>query len=215
MSFARFLAQASVPVIAILRGLPPPDAAGVGRALIEAGIRIIEVPLNSPDPLSSIALLRREFGADALIGAGTVLGAADVEAVAKAGGQLIVSPNCDGAVIRSAVELGLESLPGFQSATEALGALAAGADRLKLFPANSFARTHIKAIGEVLPPGIDIWAVGGAGAHDLSQWLAAGARGIGVGGALYKAGDSSELVARRAHALACAGDRVGGRLRDS
>lgn len=204
MSVSQYLAQGAAPVIAILRGLPPADAVSVGRALIEAGIRMIEVPLNSPEPLLSISRLRHAFGTDALIGAGTVLSASAVDAVEKAGGQLIVSPNTDANVIRRAMELGLEAIPGFQSATEALCAVSAGATRLKLFPANSFPRTHIKAIRDVLPVNIEIWVVGGTGAHDLADWLTRGARGIGVGGSLYRPYDSSDIIATRAQALVTA-----------
>lgn len=204
MSLDEILEGGAVPVVAILRGLPPADAIGVGRALLEAGIRIIEVPLNSPSPLASIERLRGEFGTNALIGAGTVASVAEVDAVAAAGGSLIVSPHTDAAVIRRAVSLGLECLPGFMSPTEAFTALAAGARRLKLFPAKSLGVPHLTALRDVLPRHIEVWPVGGTGAHDIAQWLRAGARGIGVGGSLYNAGDGADRVRGRAQALRAA-----------
>ena len=201
MRMSGLLSEGVAPIIAILRGLTPAGAVAIGTALIDAGIRMIEVPLNSPEPLSSIARLHDRFGRDALIGAGTVLTAEAVDAVAAAGGRLIVSPNVDPAVIARSVELGLEPLPGFLSATEAFGAIRAGASRLKLFPAGSVNRSHAKAIREILPGNVEIWAVGGTGAHDLAQWLDSGVRGIGVGGSLYKPGDSAETVGQRAATL--------------
>jgi 2-dehydro-3-deoxyphosphogalactonate aldolase len=195
------LQAGTVPVVAILRGLPPSDAIRIGRALVDAGIRIIEVPLNSPSPLVSIEKLSRELAADALIGAGTVVSVSEVEAVAAAGGRLIVSPHADATVIRRAVSLGLECLPGFMSATEAFTAIAAGARRLKLFPAKGAGVAHLQALRDVLPRHVEVWPVGGTGAHDLAQWLRAGARGIGVGGSLYSAGDGAERVAERAREL--------------
>lgn len=177
------------------------EALAVGGALLDAGISLIEVPLNSPEPLDSIAQMQRAFGADALIGAGTVLSAQQVAEVAAAGGQLIVSPNVNVEVITTARALGLESLPGFLTATEAFVAVAAGAAHLKLFPASSMGLGHLQAIREVLPRAIEVWAVGGAGVHDLSRWLHQGARGIGVGSSLYKSGDAAAVVGQRARAL--------------
>jgi 2-dehydro-3-deoxyphosphogalactonate aldolase len=211
MVMAEFLEAGTAPVVAILRGLPPADALVVGRALIDAGIRLLEVPLNSPEPFVSIGRLNGEFGAEALIGAGTVLNPEDVERVADAGGRLIVSPNTDVRVIRRTVQLGLESFPGFMSPSEAFAAVEAGARRLKLFPANALGTGHLKAVREVLPGEVEMWAVGGTGAHDLAQWLAAGARGIGVGGSLYKAGDGPDVVQERARILYAAWKKhVGG-----
>jgi 2-dehydro-3-deoxyphosphogalactonate aldolase len=201
LSLSSHLSKGAAPVIAILRGILPADALAVGEALLDSGISVIEVPLNSPEPLASIAQLQREFGADALIGAGTVLSAQQVAEVAAAGGQLIVSPNVNIEVIARARALGLESLPGFLTATEAFTAAAAGAAHLKLFPASSMGLGHLKAIREVLPRSIEVWAVGGAGAHDLSRWLHQGARGIGVGSSLYKPGDTAAVVGPRARAL--------------
>jgi 2-dehydro-3-deoxyphosphogalactonate aldolase len=204
MSLSAYLKHGTPPIIAILRGMPPNDAVGIGRALIDAGIRLIEVPLNSPQPLESIARLHAEFSAEALIGAGTVLGTDAVNQVATAGGKLVLSPITDGVVITRALELGLEPVPGFMSATEALAAVNAGARHLKLFPAHSLGAGHIRSVREILPVGIDIWAVGGTSARDLSTWLERGACGIGVGGSLYKPGDSAAVVAQRARELVAA-----------
>jgi 2-dehydro-3-deoxyphosphogalactonate aldolase len=201
MELSTHLSQGAAPIIAILRGVTPAEAPAIGRALIDAGITIIEVPLNSPDPLTSIAQLQREFGAHALIGAGTVLSAQQVDAIADIGARLIVSPNVNPEVIARTAALGLESLPGFLTATEAFAAIAAGAVHLKLFPAPSLGHGHIKAIRDVLPRGIEIWAVGGMGDHNLPDWFQLGARGIGVGGSLYKPGDTAGMVGHRAKTL--------------
>ena len=204
MRIDELLRHGAVPVVAILRGLPPADAVEIGRALVEEGIRIIEVPLNSPSPLESIGKLCGALGKEALIGAGTVLSAAQVESVASAGGRLIVSPHTDAAVIRQAVSLGLECMPGFMSATEAFTAIAAGARRLKLFPATGLGIGHLKALREVLGREIEVWPVGGTGAHDMAQWLRAGAAGIGVGSALYRPNDSAAQVRERTRELRAA-----------
>jgi len=201
MNLTDRLKQGVVPLVAILRGLRPVEALDIGRALVEAGIRLIEVPLNSPEPLISIARLHAEFASEALIGAGTVLTASAVEAVAQAGGRLIVAPNTEPPVITRAHELGLDCLPGFLSATEALCATRCGATSLKLFPASVVGTGYLKAIREVLPGNVEIWAVGGVGPQELPPWLAAGARGVGVGGSLYRPGDSAAAVAVRAAAL--------------
>jgi 2-dehydro-3-deoxyphosphogalactonate aldolase len=208
MRIDELLRDGAVPVVAILRGLPPDDALAVGRALVDEGIRIIEVPLNSPSPLESIGRLAGALGRDALIGAGTVLCATDVENVARAGGQLIVSPHTDAALIRHTLSLGLECMPGFMSASEAFTAIAAGARRLKLFPAAGLGVGHLKALREVLGRQIQVWPVGGTGVHDLGQWLRAGAAGIGVGSALYRGGDRADVVRERAKALRAAWSEV-------
>lgn len=194
----------TVPVIAILRGLRPVDALGIGEALLSAGVRVMEVPLNSPEPLLSIESLAGAFGARALIGAGTVLHRAEVDDVATAGGRLVVCPHADAGIIERAVGAGLDCLPGFMSPTEAFTALGAGAVHLKLFPAVTLGRGYLKALREVLPRHARVWAVGGTGAHDLVGWLGVGAAGIGVGGALYKAGDTPQQVLERASALRAA-----------
>lgn len=202
------LESGELPVIAILRGLRPAEAVSIGEALLAGGIRIMEVPLNSPEPLASIERLAGELGARALIGAGTVLSAAQVASVASAGGRLVVSPHTDSDVIARAVALGLDCLPGCLSATEAFTAIAAGATDLKMFPAATLGQGHLKALREVLPRQTRVWAVGGTGAHDLTAWLAAGACGIGVGGALYGAGDGPQEVLQRAVALRTAWSRA-------
>jgi 2-dehydro-3-deoxyphosphogalactonate aldolase len=189
------------PLVAILRGVRPDEVLGIATVLENAGIGAIEVPLNSPDPLESIARLCREFGDRCLCGAGTVLSVAEVEAVRAAGGRLIVTPNTDPAVIERAVALNLTVIPGFATATEALRAIQAGARALKLFPAATYGPGHLKAIRDVLPKSVRVLAVGGVGAANLAPWIEAGAAGIGVGGELYRAGDSPEDVGRRAHGL--------------
>ena len=201
VSIATPLARAAAPVVTILRGVPPQQVLAIGGALFEAGIRIIEVPLNGTEPLKCIALLREALKGDVLIGAGTVLRSSEVNAAADAGAQLIVSPNTDASVIARTLELGLESMPGFQTATEAFTALAAGARRLKLFPAAPLGVAHLKALREVLPHDAELWPVGGTGVHDFAQWLSAGAAGIGAGSSLFRPGDSPAEVNRRALAL--------------
>ena len=187
----------SLPLIAILRGITPPEAPAIGAALVEAGITTIEVPLNSPDPLESIAALATRLGASATVGAGTVLRVSEVEAVAAAGGQIIVSPNCNTEVIRRSKALGLQSWPGVFTPTEAFAALEAGADGLKLFPGAMAGASGLAAMRAVLPPGTKVYAVGGAGPENFGDWMKASADGFGIGSALYKPGlDAAEVGAR-------------------
>ncbi len=201
MAIGQLIEAGAAPVVAILRGVTPEQVLQIGRGLLEGGIRVMEVPLNSPRPLESIERLCGELGARALVGAGTVMSAAQVDDAAAAGARLIVAPHTDPAVIRRAVALGLECLPGFMSPSEAFAALAAGARHLKLFPAASLGPGYLKALREVLPRTSGVWAVGGTGAHDLASWLEAGAAGIGVGGSLYRAGDTASVVRDRARVL--------------
>lgn len=194
------------PLIAILRGIAPPEAVPVARAVHAAGIGVIEVPLNSPSALDSIAAIAEALGRDAQVGAGTVLTAHEAERVAEAGGRIVVSPNCDASVIRRTRELGMESWPGVFTPTEAFAALGAGATGLKLFPASMAGPEGLAAMRAVLPPGARVYAVGGAGPASFAEWLAAGADGFGIGSALYKPGLSAEEAGARARRIAAAYD---------
>ncbi|MGA0604769.1 2-dehydro-3-deoxy-6-phosphogalactonate aldolase [Phenylobacterium sp. VNQ135] len=191
-------ALAEAPVVAIVRGIRPEEAAEHAQALFEAGVRGMEVPLNSPDPLTSIRKLAEGFGDRMCIGAGTVLTAERVEAVAEAGGRIIVSPNTSAEVIRRAVELGLDPAPGFATASEAFQAIEAGARHLKLFPAATYGPGHVKQLKAVLPPEAVVWAVGGVGPDSMAEWWAAGCRAFGLGGELYRAGQSPDETAEKA-----------------
>lgn len=191
-------------IVAILRGLRPEEALGVGQALVDAGIRLIEVPLNSPDPFASIAEMQRAFGDRAMIGAGTVLDIASVEKLAATGARLMVTPNTDPEVIAAGVAHGLEVVPGFLTPSEAFAAIRAGARRLKLFPASVQGPGFLRALIEVLPKDIGVWAVGGVTPGNANEWLAAGAEGVAVATALYQAGLTPAEVAPRAAALVSA-----------
>lgn len=186
-----------LPLIAILRGLTPDEAPAIGHALVHGGFGLLEVPLNSPRPLDSIALLAASHSA-ALVGAGTVLTAAQVRDVFAAGGQLVVSPNFNADVVHEAVKLGLVCLPGIATPTEAFAALAAGAHGLKLFPAELASPAVLKAMLAVLPAGTRMLPVGGITPRNMAEWRTAGAQGCGIGSALYKPGKSAVAVQRDA-----------------
>lgn len=188
----------TLPLIAILRGVTPAEAPAIAQTLITAGITTIEVPLNSPDPLDSIAAMARVAGDRATVGAGTVLTPEDVDHVADAGGQIIVSPNANADVITRTKARGLQSWPGIFTPTEAFAALDAGADGLKLFPGTMAGPAGLAALRAVLPAGTRVYAVGGAGADNFGDWIAASADGFGIGSALYKPGLSVDDVHTRA-----------------
>jgi len=195
---------AKMPVVAILRGVKPEQVVAVGESLLSAGIGIIEVPLNSPEPLASIKNLADALGDRCVIGAGTVLTEADAEGVAAAGGQIAVSPNTNPAVIARSLALGMVPMPGWATVTEALVAYQAGARYLKLFPAATYGPEHIKGANAVLPTDCTVLAVGGVGAGSARAWLRAGVAGFGIGSELYRPGDSAEQVYQRAVAVVAA-----------
>lgn len=199
-------ALAACPLVAILRGLKPEEALEIGAALVGAGFTLIEVPLNSPQPLVSIRILADAFGDRALIGAGTVLTPGDVDAVKAAGGELIVMPHADVAVIRAAKAAGLVCTPGVATPTEAFAARAAGADALKLFPAEGIPPSIVKAWRAVLTD-IPLLPVGGIDTTNMAAYRAAGADGFGIGSALFKPGKALEAIAADAHGLVRAAGR--------
>lgn len=202
MSVAEFdRAFASCPLVAILRGVTPAEAPHIGGVLADAGFSLIEVPLNSPDALSSIAILAAAIGDRAMVGAGTVLTPAEVGAVAVAGGQFIVSPNTDAAVIEATLAADMASLPGYFTTSEAFAALASGASALKLFPADGSSPAMLKAQRAVLPPSTKILAVGGISPTNMPPWREAGADGFGLGSNLYEPGKPAKAVAADAQAL--------------
>lgn len=204
MTMDELLADGAPPIAAILRGIRPDEALDVAAALVEAGIRILEVPFNSPDPLASIGAMQKAFGDRAIIGGGTVLSVEAVEQLHGAGGRIMVTPNTNPAVIARGAELGLDLLPGFMTPSEAFAAIAAGARRIKLFPAARLGPAYVKAVKDVLPRHVGVWAVGGTGADTIGEWLAGGCEGIGVGGALYRPGDDAALVGTRGRELVAA-----------
>lgn len=197
-------ALAATPLIAILRGIQVHEAVAVVAALLAHGMRVVEVPLNSPQALRSVQTLVGHFGDDIVCGAGTVVDAAAVDGVAAAGGQIVVSPNTDLAVIARAIELGLLAMPGAATPTEAYAALRAGARHLKMFPADQLGPATLKAWKSVLPADVAVYPVGGVTAENLADFLAAGAAGAGIGSALYKPGMSAADVAARARSFAAA-----------
>lgn len=195
---------ADLPLVAILRGLVPGEAVAVGTALVEAGFRCLEVPLNSPEPFESIRLLATALGDRALVGAGTVLDTASVDRVAQAGGRIVISPNCNVDVIRATKALGLASLPAFFTPSEAFAAIDAGADALKLFPAEIAGPVGLKAMRAVLPRDMAVLPVGGVDAAQFAAWRAAGASGFGIGSSLFAPGRAAAEVGARAKAMVAA-----------
>ena len=193
-------------IIAILRGVTPPEVCDHTAALIDAGITTIEVPLNSPDPWDSIGALLDRFGDRAKIGAGTVLLPDQVDRLATMGAHLVVSPNADPAVIAATAAAGMESWPGVMTPTECFAAIHAGATGLKLFPASLIGPAGLAAIRAVLPPDLPVYAVGGAGASNFAEWRRAGAEGFGIGTALYRPGQSVTQTATAAAEITAAYD---------
>lgn len=189
-----------VPLVAIIRGVTPDEAEAIGDAIREGGIRIVEVPLNSPDPLASIERLARHLGDEMLVGAGTVLDPADVGRVRDAGGRIIVSPDSNPQVVSAAAEAGLISSPGYFTPSEAFSALRAGAHALKLFPAEAASPTVLKAQLAVIPKDVPVLVVGGVQPDNMRSWIDAGARGFGLGGGLYKPGQSPAETRDRSRA---------------
>lgn len=194
-------AFAALPLVAILRGIRPDEAEAVGDELVEAGFRLIEVPMNSPEPLESVRRLAGRLGDRAVVGAGTVLSPDMVDAVRDAGGRVVISPNADVRVIARTAEHGLASLPGVATPSEAFAALGAGATALKLFPAEGASPAVLKAMRAVLPPGVRVLPVGGIAPDNMGPWTAAGAAGFGLGSALYKPGATAAQVGAAARAF--------------
>jgi 2-dehydro-3-deoxyphosphogalactonate aldolase len=196
MNFEEALAESGV--VAIIRGVKPAEILAVGEALHQAGVRVVEVPLNSPDPYDSIDRLATAFKGRFVVGGGTILTEAEADAVVAAGGRLMVSPNTNPHVIRRAAAMGMIPFPGFATASEAFAAIEAGARHLKLFPAATYGPGHLKALKAVLPKDVKIAPVGGVGAPDMAAWARAGAALFGIGGELYKPGMAPEEIHRRA-----------------
>jgi 2-dehydro-3-deoxyphosphogalactonate aldolase len=195
------------PLVAILRGVRPDEVVAIASELDRHGLTIVEVPLNSPDPLASIRLLAQAFGERLLIGAGTAMTEADAVAVAEAGGKLIVTPHADARVVRAAKRLGLLAVPGFFTPAEGFAMLEAGADALKLFPAEAANPAMLRAMRAVFPAQTMVFPVGGIDATNMTAWMAAGAAGFGIGSAIYKAGDTPQTVGQKAAALMAARGR--------
>jgi len=195
---------AECPLVGIVRGVTPDEAEAIAQALYDAGMRIIEVPLNSPEPFESIRIIAERFGDRVLVGAGTVLDPADVLRVAQAGGRLVVSPNTNTAVIEATVADGLVSSPGYFTPSEAFEAIRAGAHAIKLFPAEAASPAVVKSQRAVLPKNVPLIVVGGVTPESIPGWMAAGADGFGLGGGLYKSGQDSQSTLEKARAFVAA-----------
>ena len=203
--FRRYFAEC--PLVGIVRGVRPHEADAIAQALYDGGIRIIEVPLNSPEPFESIRIIAERFGDRTLVGAGTVLDPADVAKVAVAGGRLVVSPNTNVAVIEATITSGMVSSPGYFTPSEAFTAIGAGAHVIKLFPAEAASPAVVRSQKAVLPKGVPLVVVGGVTPESLPDWVAAGADGFGLGGALYKAGQDAQVTLEKARAFVAAARR--------
>lgn len=190
-----------IPVVAIIRGVQPNEAVEIGTAIMEAGVGIIEVPLNSPSPFESIKNLSYALGDKCVIGCGTLINIDDAQRVADAGGKVAVTPNTSPSIIKTCIELGMEPMPGWATPTEAFTAYQAGAKYLKLFPAASYGAGHVKAARAVLPNDAKVLAVGGVGAHNAEEWLNAGIDGFGIGSEIYQAGRSASEVYQRTNEI--------------
>ena len=197
-------AMNELPLVAIIRGVTPGEVVDIGEALFAEGVRLVEVPLNSPEPLESIRRLAQAFVGRMVCGGGTLLTIKDCEDVAGAGGQIAVSPNADPSVIARSMALGMTPMPGFATTSEAFTALHAGARILKLFPASTYGPGHLKQLKAVLPPEAVVAPVGGVGPEQMADWWAAGARAFGIGGEIYRPGDTPGVVRDKARALAAA-----------
>ena len=192
---------AAMPLVAVLRHIQPHEAIDIGTALVDSGFVCLEVPMNSPEPIESIRLLAEQFGERALVGAGTVIEVGQVQAIADAGGKIIIMPHTDVAVIQKAKSLGLCCVPGVSTPSEAYAALHAGADGLKLFPAEGHPPAVLKAMRAILPKGVPVIPTGGISPEKMADYSKAGASGFGLGSALYRAGDTAEVVRQRAVAF--------------
>ncbi len=199
----------TLPLVAILRGITPGEALAIGEKIVAAGFKVLEVPLNSPEPFESIKLMAGAFGKDAIVGAGTVLKVEDVDRLSEVGGQICISPNTNPAVIKRAKELGLISFPAFFTATEAFTAIDAGADALKLFPAELAGVKGLKALKAILPKNMPVFPVGGVEPGNMKEYLDVGAAGFGIGSSVYKPGDTAEIAFGKAKAFTDAWKALG------
>ena len=190
-----------MPVVAILRGVKPDEVVEIGQAIKEAGISIIEVPLNSPQPFDSISRLVEALSDECVIGCGTLVEIDDIHRLADTGATIAVTPNTDVTIIKKCIQFGITPMPGWATPSEAFAAYQAGARHLKLFPASTYGADHVRAVRAVLPKDTKILAVGGVGPAVAAEWLAAGVDGFGIGSEIYKAGDTAQQVAVKAQAI--------------